>query len=258
MRSATPNKIKRREVGYSPQAEEAQSGAPTGKRSHKERLTMMETRLDVLEASLEELYQGQGRILGVESSQEEAESRIDRVESLVDRLTEDTKDSVRHLHEVVAELTAKVTGLQVHTRSQTAGVAHEERGSEQNKHREVGYSPRAEKAQSDASTGKRSHKERLTMMETRLDVLEASLEELYQGQGRILGVESSQEAESWIDRVMSLVDRLTEDTKDSVRHLHEVVAELTAKVTITKKKRKSMEEVETSKMRQVVGQLNDR
>ncbi|RWW42785.1 hypothetical protein BHE74_00051630, partial [Ensete ventricosum] len=107
MRSATPNKIKRREVGYSPRAEEAQSGAPTGKRSHKERLTMMETRLDVLEASLEELYQGQGRILGVESSQEEAESRIDRVESLVDRLTEDTKDSVRHLHEVVAELTAK-------------------------------------------------------------------------------------------------------------------------------------------------------
>ncbi|RZR93464.1 hypothetical protein BHM03_00021943 [Ensete ventricosum] len=45
------------------------------------------------------------------SSQEEAESRIDRVESLVDRLTEDTKDSVRHLHEVVAELTAKVTLL---------------------------------------------------------------------------------------------------------------------------------------------------
>ncbi|RRT84227.1 hypothetical protein B296_00000127 [Ensete ventricosum] len=95
-------------IGYSPRAEEAQSGAPTGKRSHKERLSTVETCLDVLEASLEELYQGQGRLLGVESSQEEAESQIDRVESLVDRLTEDTKDSVRHLHEVVAELTAKV------------------------------------------------------------------------------------------------------------------------------------------------------
>ncbi|RWW38175.1 hypothetical protein BHE74_00056606, partial [Ensete ventricosum] len=81
--------------------------APTGKRSHKERLSTVEARLDVLETSLEELYQGQGRLLGVESSQEEAESRIDRVESLVDRLTEDTKDFVRHLHEVVAELTAK-------------------------------------------------------------------------------------------------------------------------------------------------------
>ncbi|RRT67365.1 hypothetical protein B296_00039330 [Ensete ventricosum] len=73
-----------REVRYSPRAEEAQSGAPTEKRSHKERLTMVETRLDVLEASLEELYQGQQRLLGVESLQEEAESRIDRVESLVD------------------------------------------------------------------------------------------------------------------------------------------------------------------------------
>ncbi|RZR90680.1 hypothetical protein BHM03_00018613 [Ensete ventricosum] len=78
----------------------------------------METRLDVLEASLEELYQGQGRILGVESSQEEAKSQIDRVESLVDRLTEDTKDSVRHLHEVVAELMTKVTLL---TRTLNAG-----------------------------------------------------------------------------------------------------------------------------------------
>ncbi|RZS22640.1 hypothetical protein BHM03_00055441, partial [Ensete ventricosum] len=94
-------------IGYSPRAEEAQSGAPTGKRSHKEKLSTVETRLDVLEASLEELYQGQGRLLGVESSQEEAESRINRVESLVDRLTEDTKDSVRHLHKVVAELTTK-------------------------------------------------------------------------------------------------------------------------------------------------------
>ncbi|RWV87049.1 hypothetical protein GW17_00050998, partial [Ensete ventricosum] len=63
---------------------------------------------DIAEVALEELYQDQGRILGVESSQEEVESRIDKVESLVDRLTEGTKDSVQHLHEVVAELTAKV------------------------------------------------------------------------------------------------------------------------------------------------------
>ncbi|RWW89035.1 hypothetical protein BHE74_00002070 [Ensete ventricosum] len=58
-----------------------------------ERLTMTETCLDVFEASLEELYQVQRRLLGVESS-EEAESRIDKIESLVNRLTEDTKDSV--------------------------------------------------------------------------------------------------------------------------------------------------------------------
>ncbi|RRT72363.1 hypothetical protein B296_00014832 [Ensete ventricosum] len=74
-------------IGYSPRAEEAQSGALTRKRSNKERFSMVETRLDVLKVS-------QGRLLGVESSQEEAESRIDKVESLVDRLTEDTKDSV--------------------------------------------------------------------------------------------------------------------------------------------------------------------
>ncbi|RZS00289.1 hypothetical protein BHM03_00029922, partial [Ensete ventricosum] len=90
--------------------EEAQFGAPTGKRSHKESFIMVETHLNVLEASLEELYQGQRRLLGVESSQEEAKSRIDKVESLVDRLTEDTKDSVQHLHEVVAELMSKAGG----------------------------------------------------------------------------------------------------------------------------------------------------
>ncbi|RZR98699.1 hypothetical protein BHM03_00028125 [Ensete ventricosum] len=100
-------------VRYSPGAEEAQSNAPTEKRSHKERFKKVETRLDVLEASLEELYQGQGKILRVESSHEEVESRIDRVESLVNRLTEDTKDSVRHLHEVVVELTAKVMLLTI-------------------------------------------------------------------------------------------------------------------------------------------------
>ncbi|RZS09942.1 hypothetical protein BHM03_00041072 [Ensete ventricosum] len=68
---------------------------------------MAETRLDVLEASVEELYQGQGRLLGVESSQEEAETRIENVESLIDQLIEDTKDFIRHLHEVMAKLTAK-------------------------------------------------------------------------------------------------------------------------------------------------------
>ncbi|RRT35556.1 hypothetical protein B296_00038909 [Ensete ventricosum] len=96
-----------REVGYSPRGEEAPSGAPTGKKSHKERIITVEARLDVLEASVEELYQGQQRLLGVESSQEEAESRIEKVESLIDQLIEDTKDSVRHLHEVVTELTTK-------------------------------------------------------------------------------------------------------------------------------------------------------
>ncbi|RWW36776.1 hypothetical protein BHE74_00058167, partial [Ensete ventricosum] len=124
---------------------------------------------------------------------------------------------------------AAASGLQVQTRSQTAGAAHEERSSEHDE-REVGYSPRAKEAQSGAPIGKRSHKERLSTVETDLDVLEASLEELYQGQGRLLRVESSQEeAKSRIDMVESLVDRLMEDTKDSVRHLHEVVAELTAR-----------------------------
>ncbi|RWW90688.1 hypothetical protein BHE74_00000263 [Ensete ventricosum] len=106
------------EVWYPPRVKEVQSGVPIGKMSHKDRLTMMETRLDILEASLEEFYQGQGRILGIESLQEEAKSLIDKVESLIDRLTEDTKDSIRHLHEVVMELTAKVTLL---TRTLNAG-----------------------------------------------------------------------------------------------------------------------------------------
>ncbi|RRT75081.1 hypothetical protein B296_00027241 [Ensete ventricosum] len=119
-------------------------------------------------------------------------------------------------------------GLQVQTRSQTAGVAHEEHDSEQDEH-EVGYSPRAEEAQSGMLIEKRSHKERLSTMETHLDVLEVSLEELYQGQGRFLRVESSQE------EAESRIDRLTEDTKDSVRHLHEVIAELTTKIKPTLK-----------------------
>ncbi|RZS05108.1 hypothetical protein BHM03_00035561 [Ensete ventricosum] len=111
---------------------------------------------------------------------------------------------------------ATASGLQVQTRSQTAGAAYEECGSEQDE-REFRYSPRAEEAQSGAPTGKRSHKERLTTVETRLDILKASLEELYQGQGMILGIESSQEeAEFRINKIESLVDRLTVDTKDSV------------------------------------------
>ncbi|RZR75472.1 hypothetical protein BHM03_00058731, partial [Ensete ventricosum] len=127
-------------------------------------------------------------------------------------------------------LQAAAGGLQVQTRSQTMGAAHEEHYSEQDKH-EVGYSPRGEEAPSGAPTRKKSHKERIITAETRLDVLEASVEELYQGQQRLLGVESLQEeAESQIEKVESLIDQLTEDTKDSVQHLHEVVAELTAKV----------------------------
>ncbi|RWW86339.1 hypothetical protein BHE74_00004885 [Ensete ventricosum] len=70
-------------------------------------------------------------------------------------------------------------------------AAHEERDSEQDEC-EVGYSPRIEEAQSGAPTRKKSHKERLSTVETYLDVLEVSLEELSQGQGRLLGVESSQ------------------------------------------------------------------
>ncbi|RZS18352.1 hypothetical protein BHM03_00050601 [Ensete ventricosum] len=125
---------------------------------------------------------------------------------------------------------ATAGGLQVQTRLQAARATHEERDSEQNEH-EVEYSLRAEETQFGVPNGKRSHKE--TTVETRLDVLEASLEELYQGQGRILGVESSlKEAKYQIDRVESLVDRLTEDSKDFVRHLHEVVTELMTKVTM--------------------------
>ncbi|RWW63735.1 hypothetical protein BHE74_00029070 [Ensete ventricosum] len=74
-------------------------------------------------------------------------------------------------------LQAVAGGLQV----QTVRATHEERGSEQDE-REVGYSPRVEEAPSGVPTRKKSHKERLTMAETRLDVLEASLEEHYQGQ----------------------------------------------------------------------------
>ncbi|RWW69481.1 hypothetical protein BHE74_00022911 [Ensete ventricosum] len=65
-------------------------------------------------------------------------------------------------------------GLQVQTRSQVVGAAHEKHDIKQDE-REVGYSLRVEEAQSGALTGKRSHKERLTTVETRLDVLEASL-----------------------------------------------------------------------------------
>ncbi|RWW08284.1 hypothetical protein BHE74_00011881 [Ensete ventricosum] len=111
--------------------------------------------------------------------------------------------------------------MQMQICSQAVGAACEERDSKQDK-REVGYSPRAEEAQSGVPTGNRSHKEKLTTAKTRLNVLEASLEELYQGQL----------TESLVDKVESLVDRLTEDTKDSMQHLHEVVAELTSKVTL--------------------------
>ncbi|RWW60077.1 hypothetical protein BHE74_00032959 [Ensete ventricosum] len=76
---------------------------------------------------------------------------------------------------------AAAGGLQVQTRSQAVGATHEERDSEQDEN-EVEYSSQVEEVQSGAPTGKRSHKERLIMVKTRLDDLEASLEELYQGQ----------------------------------------------------------------------------
>ncbi|RWV79073.1 hypothetical protein GW17_00059852 [Ensete ventricosum] len=96
-------------------------------------------------------------------------------------------------------------GMASACRGGVGGPAYEERGSEQDKHK-VGYSPQGEEAPSGAPTGKKGHKERLTMAETHLDVLEASVEVLYQGQGRLLWVESSQEeAESWIEKVESLL-----------------------------------------------------
>ncbi|RWV84784.1 hypothetical protein GW17_00053477 [Ensete ventricosum] len=61
-------------------------------------------------------------------------------------------------------LQATAGGLQVQTRSQAVGAAHEERDSEQGEC-EIGYSPRAEEAPSGASIGKKRHKERLTMAE---------------------------------------------------------------------------------------------
>ncbi|RWW01665.1 hypothetical protein BHE74_00023440 [Ensete ventricosum] len=64
---------------------------------------------------------------------------------------------------------AVADGQQVQTRSQAIRAAHEERGSEQGE-REVGY-PRAEEAHYGALTDKRSHKERLTIAKTHLDVL---------------------------------------------------------------------------------------
>ena len=65
---------------------------------------------------------------------------------------------------------AAAGGLYVHTRSHAVGAAQEERGNEHDE-REVGYSLRVEEAQSGVPTGKKSHKERLITVETRLDVL---------------------------------------------------------------------------------------
>ncbi|RWW89017.1 hypothetical protein BHE74_00002086 [Ensete ventricosum] len=72
---------------------------------------------------------------------------------------------------------ATVGGLQVQTRSQVIGATHEKHDSEQDEH-EVGYSSRVE-AQSSAPNRKMSHKDRLTTVETCLNVLEVSLNELY-------------------------------------------------------------------------------
>ncbi|RZS11138.1 hypothetical protein BHM03_00042436, partial [Ensete ventricosum] len=117
-------------------------------------------------------------------------------------------------------------GLQVQTHSQAVVAAHEERDNEQDE-REDRYSSRADEAQSGAPIEKRYHKERLTTGETRLDVLEASFPLRLMKAPRVTS--SQEEAESRIDKVESLVNRLTEDTKDSVQHLHEVVEELMSK-----------------------------
>ncbi|RRT40199.1 hypothetical protein B296_00036505 [Ensete ventricosum] len=72
---------------------------------------------------------------------------------------------------------AAIGGLQIQTCSLVVGAAHEEYDNEQNE-REVVYSLGMEEAQSGALTGKRSHNERLTTVETDLNVLEMSLEKL--------------------------------------------------------------------------------
>ncbi|RWW04190.1 hypothetical protein GW17_00032600 [Ensete ventricosum] len=77
-------------------------------------------------------------------------------------------------------LQAAAGELQVQTHLQTVGATHEERYSEQDEH-EVGYSPRGEEAPSGVPTEKKSHKEIIMTAETHLDVLEVSVEELYQG-----------------------------------------------------------------------------
>ncbi|RWW73909.1 hypothetical protein BHE74_00018172 [Ensete ventricosum] len=77
-------------------------------------------------------------------------------------------------------LQAAAGELQVQTHLQTVGATHEERYSEQDEH-EVEYSPRGEEAPSGVPTEKKSHKEIIMTAETHLDVLEVSVEELYQG-----------------------------------------------------------------------------
>ncbi|RZS25745.1 hypothetical protein BHM03_00058995 [Ensete ventricosum] len=68
-------------------------------------------------------------------------------------------------------LQAVVGGLLVQTRIQSVGVAHEERGSEQDEPK-VRYSPQEEEAPSGAPIRKKIHKERLTTAETHLCKLE--------------------------------------------------------------------------------------
>ncbi|RWW66916.1 hypothetical protein BHE74_00025677 [Ensete ventricosum] len=80
MRSAATNKMSEK-LGILCKRRRHDLECQPGKISYNERLTTAETRLDVLKASLEELYQGQRKLLRVESSQEETESRIDKVES---------------------------------------------------------------------------------------------------------------------------------------------------------------------------------
>ncbi|RWW71759.1 hypothetical protein BHE74_00020473 [Ensete ventricosum] len=93
-------------------------------------------------------------------------------------LVEGDRELARKTSRVHRKKTKRLVGRFLGVAEKLAGTAHEERGSEQDEC-EVGYCPRVEEAPSGAPTGKKSHKERLTMTKTRLDVLEASLEELY-------------------------------------------------------------------------------
>ncbi|RZR82136.1 hypothetical protein BHM03_00008490 [Ensete ventricosum] len=71
----------KREVGYSPRAKDTQYGAPTGKRSHKESLQWRKPASMFLKRAWRNSTKANEGSFGIESSQEEAESRIDKVES---------------------------------------------------------------------------------------------------------------------------------------------------------------------------------
>ncbi|RWV96729.1 hypothetical protein GW17_00040538 [Ensete ventricosum] len=71
----------KREVGYSPRAKDTQYEVPTGKRSHKESLQWRKPASMFLKRAWRNSTKANEGSFGIESSQEEAESRIDKVES---------------------------------------------------------------------------------------------------------------------------------------------------------------------------------